>query len=150
MRYNLLPFTDTNSVICKIIVGTPLLRCPRTPEDGCPYGNVGDGSPVPREAKRLPYERNGKGERYMKATGIVRRVEECVIIGQTAKKTHKHLGFRYFAPLNALVSKTVFWRFLYIAKARGISPRFCNLILSSIQIRESQRPEGPARCQRPC
>ena len=25
-----------------------------------------------------------KGERYMKATGIVRRVEECVIIGQTA------------------------------------------------------------------
>jgi hypothetical protein len=28
--------------------------------------------------------RNVKGERYMKATGIVRRVEECVIIGQTA------------------------------------------------------------------
>ena len=25
-----------------------------------------------------------KGERYMKATGIVRRIEECVIIGQTA------------------------------------------------------------------
>ena len=42
-------FTDTNSVICKIIVG--------------------DGFPVPREAKRLPYEMSVKGERYMKATG---------------------------------------------------------------------------------
>ena len=31
-----------------------------------------------------------KGERYMKATGIVRRVEECVIIGQKLKKPHKH------------------------------------------------------------
>ena len=41
MRYNLRLFTNTNSVICKIIVGTPLLRCPRTPEDGCPYGYVG-------------------------------------------------------------------------------------------------------------
>ena len=30
----------------------------------------------------------------MKATGIVRRIEECVIIGQKLKKTHKHWGFR--------------------------------------------------------
>ena len=27
---------------------------------------------------------------YMKATGIVRRVEEYGIIGQTSKKSHKH------------------------------------------------------------
>ena len=47
----------------------------------------------------------------MKATGIVRRVEECVIIGQTAPNPHKHYGFRRFVPLNALVSKTGFWRF---------------------------------------
>ena len=26
----------------------------------------------------------------MKATGIVRRIEECVIIGQKLKKPHKH------------------------------------------------------------
>ena len=29
----------------------------------------------------------------MKATGIVRRIEECVIIGQKSKKPHKHQGF---------------------------------------------------------
>jgi hypothetical protein len=29
----------------------------------------------------------------MKATGIVRRIEECGIIGQKSKKTHKHEGF---------------------------------------------------------
>ena len=27
---------------------------------------------------------------YMKATGIVRRIEECVIIGQKSKKPYKH------------------------------------------------------------
>ena len=27
---------------------------------------------------------------YMKATGIVRRIEECVIIGQKSKKSYKH------------------------------------------------------------
>ena len=53
----------------------------------------------------------------MKATGIVRRIEACVIIGQKSKKPHKHWGFRWFAPLNALVSKTVFGRFLYIANS---------------------------------
>ena len=37
----------------------------------------------------------------MKATGIVRRIEECVILGQTAPKPHKHYGFCKFAPLNA-------------------------------------------------
>ncbi len=30
----------------------------------------------------------------MKATGIVRRVEECVILGQKSKKAQKHYGFR--------------------------------------------------------
>ena len=29
----------------------------------------------------------------MKATGIVRRIEECVIIGQKSRKPHKHYGF---------------------------------------------------------
>ena len=48
----------------------------------------------------------------MKATGIVRRIEECVIIGQTTRNPHKHWGFRWFAPLNALVSKTGFWAVL--------------------------------------
>ena len=60
----------------------------------------------------------------MKATGIVRRVEECVILGQTVRNPHKHYGFRWFAPLNTRVSKSGFWRFLYIAKARWNSPRF--------------------------
>ena len=35
---------------------------------------------------------------YMKATGIVRRIEECVIIGQKLKKPHKHWGFVDFCP----------------------------------------------------
>ena len=48
----------------------------------------------------------------MKATGIVRRIEECVIIGQTAPSPHKHKNFHWFAPLNALVSKTGFWAVL--------------------------------------
>ena len=30
----------------------------------------------------------------MKATVIVRRIEECVIIGQTAQNPHKHWAFR--------------------------------------------------------
>lgn len=30
----------------------------------------------------------------MKATGIVRRIEACVIIGQTAPNPHKRKGFR--------------------------------------------------------
>ena len=47
----------------------------------------------------------------MKATGIVRRIEECVIIGQKLKKPHKHSGFRWFAPPDALVSKLGFKRF---------------------------------------
>jgi len=49
----------------------------------------------------------------MKATGIVRRIEECVIIGQTARNPHKHYGFRRFAPPDALVSKSGFGDFLH-------------------------------------
>ena len=30
----------------------------------------------------------------MKATGIVRRIEEYGIIGQKSRKPHKHQGFR--------------------------------------------------------
>ena len=46
-----------------------------------------------RTSDARPYEMSVKGERYMKATGIVRRIEECVIIGQKPKKPHKHWGF---------------------------------------------------------
>ena len=35
----------------------------------------------------------------MKATGIVRRIEECVIIGQKSKKPHKHWAFADFRPI---------------------------------------------------
>lgn len=51
----------------------------------------------------------------MKATGIVRRIEECGTIGQKSKKPHKHYGFCWFFPLNALVSKLGFGVF-YITK----------------------------------
>ena len=85
----------------------------------------------------------------MKATGIVRRIEARVI--RTSRRIRKQVFggwenlvahcirnnranheiasigavFKQFAPLNALVSKTGFGRFLYIAKARWNSPRFC-------------------------
>jgi len=36
-------------------------------------------------SKPPPYNVFVKGDLYMKATGIVRRIEECVIIGQTVK-----------------------------------------------------------------
>ncbi len=32
----------------------------------------------------------------MKATGIVRRIEECGIIGQKSEKPHKHNNFHGF------------------------------------------------------
>ena len=48
----------------------------------------------------------------MKATGIVRRIEARVIIIPRATNPHKHWGSRWFAPLNALVSKTGFWAVL--------------------------------------
>ena len=38
----------------------------------------------------LAHFRVEKRSKYMKATGIVRRIEECVIIGQKLKKPHKH------------------------------------------------------------
>ena len=37
-----------------------------------------------------PYKCIVKGDRNMKATGIVRRVEEYGIIGQKLEKPHKH------------------------------------------------------------
>ncbi len=36
----------------------------------------------------------------MKATGIVRRIEECGIIGQKSKKPHKHWIFVRFLKKN--------------------------------------------------
>ena len=39
---------------------------------------------APKRREQAPALRCEEGDRNMKATGIVRRVEECVIIGQTA------------------------------------------------------------------
>ena len=36
----------------------------------------------------------------MKATGIVRRIEECVIIGQKSKKPYKYWAFGQFLKKN--------------------------------------------------
>jgi len=72
LQYNLRLFTDTNSVICKIIVGRGLAPAAKT---NAPNG----GSKPP------PYDVN-EGDRNMKATGIVRSVEEYGIIGQTLSK----------------------------------------------------------------
>ena len=60
----------------------------------------------------------------MKATGIVRRIEEYGIIGKKSKKPHKHMDFYKFALLKQGYQKKVFERFLYIAKARGIPLAF--------------------------
>ena len=61
----------------------------------------------------------------MKATGVVRRIEACVIIGQTALSPYDHWAFHWFALLNTLVSKLGFWWFLYIEKARWFHLAFC-------------------------
>ena len=50
----------------------------------------------------------------MKATGIVRRIEECVIIGQKLKKPHNNTGvFADFCPTQFAQNpvKIGFWRF---------------------------------------
>ena len=57
-RYNLLPFTDTNSVICKIIVGGRTQFAPTKMFDRIRRGGL-----------RPPVKCIVKGERYMKATG---------------------------------------------------------------------------------
>ena len=43
----------------------------------------------------------------MKATGIVRRIEECVIIGQKSKNPHKHGGLQV-CPIERIGVKTGF------------------------------------------
>ena len=47
----------------------------------------------------------------MKATGIVRRIDECVIIGQKCKIPHKHRGFADFRGVQFTQTQS------YIAKA---------------------------------
>ena len=44
----------------------------------------------------------------MKATGIVRRIEACVIIGQTARNPHKHWGFSLVCPIERIGVKNGF------------------------------------------
>ena len=63
----------------------------------------------------------------MKATGIVRRIEECVIIGQTAWKAHKHYGFRWFLS-NPFCAKTKFQLNFYIFYGAEKSALFLILI----------------------
>ena len=60
-------FTDTNSVICKIIVGNGFIR----------------------SAECINAFPTGKGERYMKATGIVRRVDDLgrIVIPKEIRRT---------------------------------------------------------------
>jgi len=80
LRYNLRLFTDANSVIYQIIVGR-LKRPPLTRglsakltggENDYPSVTCGDSSPD----KGSLWVRRRKGERYRKATGIVRRMDE--------------------------------------------------------------------------
>ena len=56
----------------------------------------------------------------MEATGIVRRIEECVIIGQTAPNPHKHWGFCRF------LSNSIYTNQYIHSKSEGISPRCCS------------------------
>ena len=55
----------------------------------------------------------------MKATGIVRRVEARVIIGKKSKNRINTMDFADFCPTQFTQNN------IYIAKARGNSPRFC-------------------------
>ena len=100
MRYNLALFTDTNSVICKIIVGglaslfegggiceandggSVVLKKGHSPRHG-----LRRASPLPEGAKGC----RRKGERYMKATGIVRRVDDLgrIVIPKEIRRTLK-------------------------------------------------------------
>ena len=107
-RYNLRSFTDTNSVICKIIVGTPVLGCPRTPQERCPYekrrkiyeSNRGAmGAPPVAESSDLsewPRSTDAKERRRRRqmsgtATGIVRRVDDLgrIVIPKEIRRTLK-------------------------------------------------------------
>ncbi len=54
----------------------------------------------------------------MKATGIVRRIEECGIIGQKSKKPHKHWVFADFCPMQ--FAQNPFKNGFSIKKARCI------------------------------
>ena len=71
---------------------------------------VGEATSLPRAADCRPYKIN-KGDLYMKATGIVRRIDECVIIGQKCKIPHKHRGFADFRGVQFTQTQS------YIAKA---------------------------------
>ena len=70
----------------------------------------------------------------MKATGIVRRIEECVIITPKPERQHKHWAFRWFAPPNALVSKTEFSAVFIHSKSevKNTSPFYPNNVFSYI------------------
>ena len=63
----------------------------------------------------------------MKASGIVRRIEACVIIGQTAPNPHKHWVFAGF-PIEHKGVKNKFLWFLH-SKSEGKSPRFLRCML---------------------
>ncbi len=65
----------------------------------------------------------------MKATGIVRRIEECVITGQKSKKLHKYWFFRCFC-LDSICTKTKIH-----SKKRGISPRFIFYFILFVLVR---------------
>jgi len=65
-----------------------------------------------------PYPNICKGDRKMKATGIVRRVEEYGIIGQKPTKPHKHYGFCRF------LSNSIYTKQYIHSKSEGKFPSF--------------------------
>ena len=74
-KYKSSPFTNNSIVICKIIVGRGF-----TPAAKQMHQNGGSKPP--------PYDVN-EGERYMKATGIVRRVDDLgrIVIPKEIRRT---------------------------------------------------------------
>ncbi len=102
MQYNLLLLTDTSIVNCKINVGTPVL--------GCPYG---------------------KGDRYtMKATGIVRRVDDLgrIVIPKEIRRT---LRIREGDPLEIYTEKdggVIFRKYSPMGDLQDFAAQICESI----------------------
>ena len=100
MQYDLALLTDTNSVICKIIVGAKASlvqrEVVRRSRDGGIAIHRQKNNPPVRNQRFLPapFTQGGlisrrKGERYMKATGIVRRVDDLgrIVIPKEIRRT---------------------------------------------------------------
>ena len=113
MLYNLLPFTNNSIVICKIIVGADAHIRPRV--------DVGID----------PYEISVKGERYtMKATGIVRRVDDLgrIVIPKEIRRT---LKIREGDPLEIYTEKdggVIFRKYSPMGDLQEFASQMCEAI----------------------